>query len=260
MIHISRERRRFSGLAATTVCAAFLAAACSGPAVHDPTTNPLGGPVPAASPVQASRLASGPSPAGSGRSARPPASHSAPPATARRTSSPSPSPSPSASSSPTTPPGPPSLTSCATSGLRGALGAGTVAAGTFYYPVQLTNASATACTLFGYPGVSVVTGPQGAQIGAMAARIATFSPHLITLGPGATVHASLQMPDPGVVGPSACVPKTVQWLRVYPPGQFDPLYINVPATANPVQICTGSHLDGATPLGIFVVMTGPTGA
>jgi hypothetical protein len=249
MIHISRERRAFSGLAAAVACAAFLAAACSGASSRPLAGNPQAGPVPEPSSAQASSPGSDPSPAGSGRSAGQPGIHASPRYSVRPTASP-----PAAS------PGPSALASCATSALRGSLGATSVAAGTFYYPVQLTNISAADCTLYGYPGVSVVTGPEGAQIGDFATRIATFSAQLVTLAPGATVHATMQTPDPGVLGPSVCVPKTVQWLRVYPPGQFTPLYVSVPATTDPVQICTGHHLDGAIPLGIFVVMTGSTGA
>jgi len=153
----------------------------------------------------------------------------------------------------------PAVRSCATTGLRGSFGSPTGSAGTFYYPIQFTNASGAACTLFGYPGVSVVTGPSGSQVGSRAARIGTFAPRLVKLAANAVVHASLQMPNPGVLGTTVCKPVTVHWLRVYPPGQFTALYISVPTTPNPVQLCTGSHLGGTIALGIFVVMTGSSG-
>jgi hypothetical protein len=148
---------------------------------------------------------------------------------------------------------------CPTSGLSGSFSSAGGAAGTFYYLIQLTNKSGSACTLFGYPGVSVVTGPSGSQVGAQATRIATFSPRLVTIAPGATVHATVQTPNAGVLDPAACAPQTIHWLRVYPPGQFTPLFINVPAAADAVQVCTGQHLGGTIPLGIYVVMPGSTG-
>lgn len=240
MDHISRGRRQRVGLAAATVCAGLLAAACSGTATQ-PT---------AVSPVPAS--SSNTSQHQPGRSGSPGSSKSATPGT--RTA-PAAGPGPASPS----PPAPLSVLPCPTSGLRGSFGVANGAAGTFYYPVQFTNTSGSACTLLGYPGLSVVTSPSGSQIGAAAVRIPTFSPQLVTLAPGATVHAPMQLPDPGNFGPGICKPATVRWLRVYPPGQFTPLYISVPAMADPVQICTGQHLGGIIPLGTFVVMPGSTG-
>lgn len=44
------------------------------------------------------------------------------------------------------------------------------AAGTIYQTVILTNESSKTCDLYGYPGVSFVTGAGGHQIGAPATR------------------------------------------------------------------------------------------
>ncbi len=87
--------------------------------------------------------------------ATPSASTSAP------ASSPAPTPAP-------TPPGPPP---CATSALRASVptGQGNGAAGSSYYPIVFTNVSGASCTLYGYPGVSFVTGVGGSQIGIPAA-------------------------------------------------------------------------------------------
>ena len=72
---------------------------------------------------------------------------------------------------------------------------GNAAAGSSYFPVEFTNTSAAACTLFGYPGVSFVSGIGGSQIGIAATENPTVSRKLITLSPGQTVHAELQVVD-----------------------------------------------------------------
>jgi hypothetical protein len=232
---------RFATLAAIA-CAGLLTAACTGPD-HPTTGNPPAGPVPQVVPAGTGRSSAGPPQAQPAATATRPATHSASPT--RQTSS----------SPPAQQPVPP----CPTSGLRGAFASGGGAAGTFYYLIQFTNTSNSACTLFGYPGVSVVTGPSGTQVGPTATRISTFSAKLVTIAPGTTVHATMQTPNAGLLDPSACAAQTVHWLRVYPPGQFTPLFISVPAGANPVQICTGRQLGGTIPLGIYVVMPGSTG-
>jgi len=241
MVHVPRERRSLSGLAAVTVCAALLAAACTGSPPTSSGGNPQAGPVPQPQPTEPSYPASY-SPPGPTTPARHSQSRSAPAAT-----------------TPSTPRAPAPVPSCPTADLRGSFGTGTGAAGTFYYPIELTNTSGSACTLFGYPGVSVVNGPGGSQIGQPAVRISTFAPTLVTIPPGGIAHAQMQTPNAGMFSVSACQPVTVHWLRVYPPDQFTSLYISVPTTPNPVQICTGTHLGGAIPLGIFVVMPGSTG-
>jgi hypothetical protein len=111
---------------------------------------------------------------------------------------------------------------CRTSDLKLTIGQENGAAGTVYYPVQFTNTSSLACTMYGFPGVAFVTKPAGTVIGAPAGRTAA-QPQLITLVPGATVHATLAVSD--VLLSNNCrqhqVP--VRWLQVYPPGQYTPL-------------------------------------
>jgi Protein of unknown function (DUF4232) len=141
---------------------------------------------------------------------------------------------------------------CATSALRGSLpAAGGAAAGHTYYPLSLTNDSAASCTLYGYPGVSFVSSPGGSQIGAAAARSTSAyvfqaqPPQTVTLGPGQTAHAGLQLVTYGDFPASQCDVVTAHWMRVYPPNQTAPLYINFTAqtcsqgpgllTVSPVQ-------------------------
>ena len=141
---------------------------------------------------------------------------------------------------------------CATSALRASMPAiGNAASGHTGYPVNLTNDSGASCTLNGYPGVSFVTGADGSQIGAAAVRATTsyiFSaqpPQTVTLAPGQTAHADLQLVSAGNFTASQCDLVTAHWMRVYPPNQTTPLYINFTAqtcsrgldllTVSPVQ-------------------------
>ena len=62
--------------------------------------------------------------------------------------------------------------------------------------IDFTNTSNIPCTLYGYPGVSLVTGPPYTQIGLAAKRSTTSGPvKLITLASGATANAVLQIVD-----------------------------------------------------------------
>lgn len=69
------------------------------------------------------------------------------------------------------------------------LGPGNGAAGSIYYPIEFTNTSSVACTLYGYPGVSFVTAP-GSQAGAAATEDPTYPRALVTLAPKATACTS----------------------------------------------------------------------
>jgi Protein of unknown function (DUF4232) len=129
--------------------------------------------------------------------------------------------------------GPPA---CATSALHASLPAtANAASGHFYYPLSLSNDSGAPCTLYGYPGVSFVSSPGGSQIGAAATRATsayTFRdqpPQTVTLAPGQTVHASMQLITAGVFPASQCGLVTANWVRVYPPNQTAPLYISFTA-------------------------------
>ena len=117
---------------------------------------------------------------------------------------------------------------CATSALRASLGPSNGAAGSGFVPVRFTNTSSTSCTLFGYPGVSLVVSPGGSQVGNAADRRQadpSLHAHTVTLGPGQVAHAVLQINDYGAYPKSRCRPASAPYLRVYPPGQTAPLYI-----------------------------------
>ncbi len=115
----------------------------------------------------------------------------------------------------TSPAGPPA---CATASLKVSLGPGSGALGSSYYPIKFSNASAASCTLYGYPGVSLLTA-SGTQIGAAAVEDPTYPRQLVTLAPGQAVHAELRVTDARNYPPASCRPVTARQLRIYPPGQ-----------------------------------------
>jgi Protein of unknown function (DUF4232) len=138
---------------------------------------------------------------------------------------------PSATTSPApsspAPTGPPS---CVTSALAASIGPGSGAAGSTYYPIEFTNTSGATCTLYGYPGVSFITA-SGGQLGAAATEDPTYPRELVTLTPGAVAHAELRVTDAMNYPSPACQVVTAHRLRVFPPGQTNPLYLTLDARA-----------------------------
>jgi uncharacterized protein DUF4232 len=157
-----------------------------------------------------------------------PASGQAASATAAQPASSSPATPAAASAAPTASP---SAAACATSDLSGTVvvGQGGAAAGSTYYPLNLTNNSKSPCSLFGYPGVSFVTGPSGSQIGQPATRNPAVPPATVVLSPGRTAHVTLQVVDALNYSKSACQPVKAHWIKVFPPGQFSALYVKFTA-------------------------------
>ena len=142
------------------------------------------------------------------------------------------SPSPTA---PSTVPGMAGLAVCRPGALKVALDATQTggAAGSVYYPVNFTNTSDTPCGLYGYPGMSFVTGAgsTGHQIGATAQRNPAFGKLPIRLPAGGVAHAWLQVAQAGNYPASACRPVTAHWLRVFPPGDTVASYVDVSLSA-----------------------------
>ncbi len=143
---------------------------------------------------------------------------------------------------------------CATGHLKATVvtGAGGAAAGSTYYPVNLTNTGSSSCSLFGYPGVSWVTGPSGSQIGRPATRNPAVSASTVVLAPGQTAHVTLQVVDAQNYGKSACQPVTAHWLKIFPPGQYTALYVKFSA------LTCSAKLPGklGSPLTVTAVKTG----
>ncbi|HEY2578486.1 MAG TPA: DUF4232 domain-containing protein [Streptosporangiaceae bacterium] len=128
---------------------------------------------------------------------------------------------------------------------------GGAAAGTDYVALDFTNVSAHSCVLFGFPGVSWVSGQPGSQLGNAASRVTSDSSVNVTLAPGAVAHAWLGIADAGNFPAATCKPVTAHWLRVYPPDQFGSVY--VPFSA---QVCSAKITGGSTPLSVMPVRAG----
>jgi hypothetical protein len=151
---------------------------------------------------------------------------SSPPAAASGTTAPAAAPSTSLSPAVAGP------APCATSGLNVTLGPSEGYAGGVDQTIVFTNTSGAMCTLYGYPGVSLVTAPPYTQIGLAADRSSTVPVKQITLAPGASANAVVQIVDALNFGSATCSPTQAAFLRVYPPNQTAPVYL-----ANTSQTC-----------------------
>ncbi len=159
-----------------------------------------------------------------------------PPSTAASAAS-TPSSAP-ASTVPATPPSTPSAPACSPADLSATVNTspGGAAAGSTYYPLNITNTSKSSCYLYGYPGVSFVTGPSGSQIGEPASRNPAVGPSTVILPPGGTAHVTIQVVDALNYSKSDCKPVTAHWLKVFPPGQFTALYVKFSALTCSAQL------------------------
>jgi hypothetical protein len=158
------------------------------------------------------------------------------------TRSPVPSPSPAASTSSASPvstvaPAPPAKpgsvgpAGCLTSALRATLGAAQGTAGSAYQVIVLANISGKTCALYGYPGVSFVTGIGGSQIGKDAARDRTTAPKVVTLASGQSGSFALRVVDAAALPTASCDPVTSRWLKIFPPENTAALYVGYTAHA-----------------------------
>jgi hypothetical protein len=151
------------------------------------------------------------------------------PASANTSTSPAATPS---AASPATHAGP---AGCLSSGLQAQLGVSQGTAGTIYQVIILTNTSNATCTLYGYPGVSFVTGVGGSQVGQPATKNPAVAKTLVTLAPGAKANMLLAIHDAGAI--ANCQITTVDWVRIYAPGDYGSVYVqyNTQACAHTSQ-------------------------
>jgi Domain of unknown function (DUF4232) len=142
------------------------------------------------------------------------------PASASSTSTPVGPATPASPSSAVT--GPPA---CPNGSLQLKLGLGQGYAGGTYQVIDFTNTSGATCTLYGYPGVSLVSGPPYAQIGLAAKRTTSTPVKQITLAPGATANAVVQIVDALNFPTNTCSPVKSTNMRVFPPNQTISVYL-----------------------------------
>jgi hypothetical protein len=99
---------------------------------------------------------------------------------------------------------------------------GNGAAGTLYYPLELTNFSRHTCYLRGFPGVAAID-RNGKQLGSPARWEASAPfgpPRTVILAPGATAHAMFAYHDAVILTSPGChAVSTASELRVYPPNE-----------------------------------------
>ncbi|MEU3186104.1 DUF4232 domain-containing protein [Streptomyces sp. NPDC006923] len=114
---------------------------------------------------------------------------------------------------------------CTADRLGLSLGDPDVGAGNIRYDLRLTNKGPEACTLLGFPGVSLLAG-DGATIGEPATREGGRL-KTVKLTPGASAHTTLHTLNKGIKG-SACWPAP-SLLKIYPPGSRDALTLRASA-------------------------------
>jgi len=114
---------------------------------------------------------------------------------------------------------------CRTGGLSFRLGAPDGAAGSRYQHIVFTNTTASTCTLTGYPGVSFVAPGTGKQVGAAASRNAQHAVAVVTLAPGGSASATLQIVNYANYPSADCHATSASGLRVYPPGNTSAAYV-----------------------------------
>jgi hypothetical protein len=137
---------------------------------------------------------------------------------------------------------------CATRSLGLKLGLGQGAAGSTFQVIDFTNISNAACTLYGYPGVSLAGGKPVKQIGLAAAESHTTPRKLVTLAPGAAANAVLQIVHAVNFPAARCHLVTAGYLQIYPPNQTTPAYLHYTSQtcAKPVQILTVSVVQAGS--------------
>jgi hypothetical protein len=116
---------------------------------------------------------------------------------------------------------------CTVTDLKMTLGRGDPGAGNIYFPLDFTNTGATACTLDGFPGVSLLRG-DGSVIGKPADR-QPVKASAVRVAPGETVEADLHTVNEGIKDGGCWRKPTL--IMVYPPGSKQSMTL---ATSNPV--------------------------
>lgn len=119
---------------------------------------------------------------------------------------------------------------CSASNLRITLGNGGAAAGTDFTVLDFTNSGTAPCTLYGFPGVSLINSA-GTQIGAAASRNPATASTLVTLAPGGKANAQLGVANAQNYPAASCKPTAASRLKIFPPNQTQPIEVSFTATA-----------------------------
>jgi Protein of unknown function (DUF4232) len=102
-----------------------------------------------------------------------------------------------------------------------------------FYDVRFANVSRTACTLRGYPSVSLVTaGNSGGRPIGSPRPLLLRSPGpaaTVTLAPGQRALALLGVAETVMFTGTRCTPVAAHWLRVYPPPSRHAVYVPIKA-------------------------------
>ena len=99
------------------------------------------------------------------------------------------------------------------------------------YDLRFTNVSRTACTLRGYPGVSLVTAGNsgGRPIGSPEPLIMQTPGPTVRLAYGQRALALLGVAETVLFTGSSCTPVAAHWLKVYPPAARQAVYVPIQA-------------------------------
>lgn len=152
---------------------------------------------------------------------------------------------------------PPTPNTAATSGeckvadLSLRLGGGDAAAGTSYRALVFTNKGGRTCTIQGFPGVSYVAGDDGHQVGPAAERTGEKGA-VITLKPGESAYADVGFVQVLNYDTNVCKPTEVRGLRIYPPHEYDSMFVSNPGTG-----CAGTPPGNQLTISTVQAGTGP---
>ncbi len=120
---------------------------------------------------------------------------------------------------------------CTADTLSVSLGRTDIGAGNIHIPLVFTNKGKTACSLRGFPGVSL-TLKEGTPVGKPATRSGAAG-DAVRLRPGQSAHAVLHTVNDGV-SDTPCW-STAQLVRVYPPGSKEAMT----AGTDGLRVCGG---------------------
>jgi hypothetical protein len=100
------------------------------------------------------------------------------------------------------------------------------------YDLRFANVSRSACTLRGFPGVSLVTAGNsgGRPIGSPRPLLLHQGPvATVTLAPNQRALALLGVAETVMFTGSSCTPVVAHWLKVYPPPPLHAVYVPIKA-------------------------------